>query len=514
MKMRFFIVLTAITLFFVNQVFSQGYVESALLFGSTRPGGSARIQGIGGAQISLGGDYSSALSNPAGLGMYNRSEVFLTPALTGISTRASYFDNNSKESTSKLQVPGLGAVFHFPASKEDGAYIGGSLAITYNRINDFNGAFSYRADNNESSIIESFKAGADGATTDQFFEGDQNTPAGYNYNTAIGLAYFNYLIGPASTIDPSYPDDEYFTDVQSDFTEITSPARQSEEVKTTGASNQWNISYGANFSDKFFIGGGVGIASIRYESSQLFRESFDNDPNFRGLTLDESLEIRGSGVNATLGAIFRPVDFVQLGLSYTTPTYYGLTETYDAEMSTSWKNFDYYGDGETILNEESASTDIVTLDYSLTVPSKLSAGVTFISKFGFITGDVEYTNPSNLKYSSDIDGVSFNIENDDISRTLNSVLNYRVGAEYRFKIYRARAGYASMGNPFAGEVDLKNVCYSGGLGVRMDRFYIDFALVHRRVEQQYAPYTIGDYAPVVDLKRNTTSGMITIGLTY
>ena len=58
-------VLGAILLHFGFGALAQGYVESALLFSRTRPGGSARIQGAGGAQIALGGDYSSALSNPA-----------------------------------------------------------------------------------------------------------------------------------------------------------------------------------------------------------------------------------------------------------------------------------------------------------------------------------------------------------------------------------------------------------------------------------------------------------------
>src|SRR5690606_21811866 len=50
------------------------YHELALLFSQYNYKGTARIQGIGGAQVSLGGDLSSALSNPAGLGFYNRSE--------------------------------------------------------------------------------------------------------------------------------------------------------------------------------------------------------------------------------------------------------------------------------------------------------------------------------------------------------------------------------------------------------------------------------------------------------
>jgi len=58
---------------------AQNFTETALLFSRVKPAGSARIMGMGGVQTSLGGDYSSALSNPAGLGMFNRSEFTISP---------------------------------------------------------------------------------------------------------------------------------------------------------------------------------------------------------------------------------------------------------------------------------------------------------------------------------------------------------------------------------------------------------------------------------------------------
>ena len=151
------------------------------------------------------------------------------------------------------------------------------------------------------------------------------------YNTPTGLAYYNYLIGPASLIDPSFPDDEYFSDVK------TIPYQQ-EQIDTEGASNQWSFSYGANFKDKLFLGAGIGVSTLKFKSTKYYLEDFD-DPYLNYLDLDESLDIKGNGINATLGAIVRPVDFLQIGVSFTTPTYFEFTETYDAEMSTSWEEF-------------------------------------------------------------------------------------------------------------------------------------------------------------------------------
>lgn len=520
MRLKLFLII--FSLLFVNQVFAQnyGYVESALLFGNTRPGGSARIQALGGTQISLGGDYSSAFSNPAGLGMFNRSEFSITPGLSSNSVKTQFGGNTAEETSSRFQIPGFGAVFHVKPGNPDGQYVSGAFAITFNRVNDFNGSFGFQGENDESSIIQSWIDGAFGETTLQFDPGDPDAgiPAGRHYNSPVGLAYYNFLIGPASTLDDAFPDDEYFTDVQSNFEERTSTARQREEGDTEGASNQWSLAYGANFSDKFFIGGGIGIGTIRYESRQSFNEAYDDDPIFNSLSLQETMEARGTGINATLGAIVRPLPFLQLGLSYKTPTYYSIAETYEASLSSSWNNFDYYGNGEEILTNESASTDIVNSDYSLTVPGKLSFGATLISKRGFVSADLEYMNPANLRYKSEIDGISFSPENQQIKGTFKSVLNYRVGAEVRLDIFRVRGGFGTIGNPFKEDVEQKNMTFSGGVGVRLQNFYVDFALIHQQHESQYSPYVFYQYqdipTPVVDITKRITTGMITLGLTY
>ena len=145
---------------------------------------------MGGSQIALGGDFSSTLSNPAGLGMYNRSEVTVTPALSFYDTRAQYLGNVDDDSKSTFNIPGLSFVFHLP--KEKNGFVGGSFGISMTRTNDFNRSISYHGTNEDTSIIDYFIDDAFGSTTDQF---DEFT--GYQYNTPTGLAYFNYLIGPA-----------------------------------------------------------------------------------------------------------------------------------------------------------------------------------------------------------------------------------------------------------------------------------------------------------------------------
>ncbi len=494
--------LTAIALLGFLSVNAQDYAESALQFSRSQPTGSARILGLGGAQTALGGDYSSALSNPAGLGMFNRGEFTFSLGLTDHQTTASYYGSKTDDNRSVFNIPGFSYVWNFPGKNQ--TLVSGSLGVSFSRVNDFNSAITYQGSNQNKSIIDYFIEQSNGFTTEQFEPGE------YHYNSPTGLAYHNYLIGPWSTRDPEAPDDLYFTDAP-----FPDRQHEMEEILVKGATNQWSISYGGNIQDKFFFGGGIGISSLRYQSRKDYFEDFDST-TVQNLHLNEKLDIRGTGINATLGLIVRPVNSLQLGVSYTTPTFYGLTETYEATMTTDWNNFDYYGI-ETLNNLE-ASTDIVTSDYNFTAPMKLRGGIAFITKYGFITGDVEYTNPSKAKYKSDISGLSFQDNNDDIKSIYQPTLNYRVGAEFRHDILRVRAGYGVQGNAFNDNIGSDNTItsVSGGVGIRTQSFYVDLAVVHSTGKRyQYQPYTFFDGSgPIVDLKNKTLNGVITVGFTF
>lgn len=528
--------LSVILLFTVISVSAQTYPESALLFGRTRPAGSARVLGFGGAQTAIGGDYSAGQSNPAGLGLYNRSEFTFSLGYTDNLTSSLHNGNETNSSRGVFNIPGLSYTHHMPYENDGKGFLGGSLSISMTRTNDFNRSVKYSAGNTDNSIVDYFVYDADGFPTEQF--DDPHDPA-FNpgsvnkYNDPTGLAYFNYLIGPLSLIDPSYPDDLYFTDAGY-------PTLQQQEIITKGASNQWNFSYGANFSDKYFIGAAVGITSLRYKTQKTYAEIFDNPDTIQNLVLNENLDIRGTGLNATFGAIVRPVDFLQIGLSYRTPTIYGMTENYRATMSTRWSDFDYYGDGSEILGDNTndpIATDLVISEYNLRIPSKLSAGVAFISKFGFITADLDLTNPSKAKYKSTIDDVSFSNENSEIKAIYDRTINYRVGAEYRAGIFRFRAGYGVAANSFTNglvltddeyndvtetfrtvEVNDKIQTISAGVGIRKKSFYVDVALMRSTSTTHTQPYSfgVGDnvIGPVVKQDNRQINGVATVGFTF
>ena len=66
-------------------IFAFAYAEAqneiqALRYSQYTLFGTARYQGMGGAMDALGGDFSAASVNPAGLGIYRKSEASFTPS--------------------------------------------------------------------------------------------------------------------------------------------------------------------------------------------------------------------------------------------------------------------------------------------------------------------------------------------------------------------------------------------------------------------------------------------------
>jgi hypothetical protein len=418
-------VLAGIAMLLPGLVMAQSFTETALMFSRVKPAGSARIMSMGGVQTSLGGDYSSALSNPAGLGMFNRSEFTISPGFYGANVNSEYLGNKSSDSKTNLHIPGFSLVFQ---TEQDGrkGFLSGTFAVSYNRINNFNENFSYGGDNPNNSIIDYFIEQAFGFPDTEF-----NTNGALN-NTITWLGFQNYLIEE----DPDFPEEYYSA--------IGGFPNQSETIQYRGHQGQWNLSYGANLSDKIFLGAGVGLTTLRFSSVKTFNESFEGEP-LNTIQLQEELTIRGSGINATLGIIGRPLDIIQVGVSYTTPTAYSITDVYSAFMATDWNNYDYYEDGSEFLNSVSEQTDEFISEYSLRTPGKLSAGATvFLGKSGFISADVDVINYSGARYSSGISGISFDSDNENIKDAYQTTTNVRLGGEFRLDKLRFRAGGSYM----------------------------------------------------------------------
>jgi hypothetical protein len=470
---------------------------------------------MGGVQTSLGGDFSSASSNPAGLGMFNRSEFTISPTLSVVNSKSGYYGDTTNQFKTKLSIPSISYAINM--KRDNGSWLGGTFAITLTRLNDFNSTVKYEGSNPNNSIGDYFAIDSDGIDPDDF--------EGSEYNTLNRLAYNTFFIDTLNYNNSLY----YISPVGINFFDTTDVPRsfQTETIEYSGKQNQWSLSYGTNLSDRFFFGASLHIRTINYSSHKKYSESayfFKAFPAYNPLNeffLEEKLRINGTGFSGTIGALVRPVEGLQIGASYNLPTAYFLKEHYNAYLSADWNDFDYYGDGSVILDGiYDNQIDELINEYKLKTPGKVSAGATyFFKKLGFISADVDAIDYSGGTYKPRLAGDSYNTENVSVDTLYKRVVNFRVGGEFRLKNLRLRSGFGLMSDPYKIK---KNDTYSGvfsyslGIGYRAPRFYADAALVIRTRSDSYNPYTTYGYSedPQVSIKIFAPSLNFTFGFPF
>lgn len=494
------------SLFLLSAGFSlaqSGYFEDALRFGQFYSTGSARITGLGGAQMSLGGDISNIHTNPAGLGFFRRSEFSITPSFGSWTTESDYLGQIQTNRTGNVAIPNISLVFSNPKGPlETGAFRGGTFGISFNRTNHFNRNFGYFSDfEGQTSVIDAFIQRANGIPESQI----------ENFGLT-GLAYNTFLINPITEDANGNP---ISNPSQYDSFVLGFPF-QDESVVTEGRSTQTSLSYGANFHNKLFVGAGLGLTSINYTSRKSYGEEFFNEPLMVS-SIEEFLNITGFGANLSLGVIYKPVDVVNLGFNFQSPTWYRFNEEYEASMVNQFDNF-YFEPEDIVLGREESSTPIILGTYNLNTPMRFSGGATFfIGKNGFITADVDYLNYSRSRLNSR--DFNPNDDNQEIRRLYGQTINYRIGGEYRLDIFRFRAGYGLYGDPFRSSTFSRSTQqFSGGVGVRFEKFYVDLALMSMRFDQLYNPYSViengQEIGPIVEIRNNITNGMLTVGFNF
>jgi hypothetical protein len=511
-----------------QSVRAQGtYVDDALLYSRLGPSGTARTLGIGGASTALGADFSNLTTNPAGLGFYTKSEITLTPGL-GFGTANAAPISNAASTGSSLSLSQPANSFHIASAgivfanrlpdSDDRTWRGGSFALGFTRQADFNQAYRYQntTDDDHSFFQYLREPGGNADYTSSDYQAAvqriRRQDASGDYIDLDGLAYGNFLTSFPRVRRPNAAPSDTTTILRAATPFRSGPITQAEQVTSKGSLSQFDLGYGGNFGDRFYIGAGIGIVSLNRTRTTSFSENsesptagFGEDFNFQ-----EYLKTTGTGVNARLGIIYRPADVVRLGASIQTPTYIRLNDEYSTTLTSAYvpSNLD------NIL-----STTPGTVNYSITTPFRANGGlVVLLNKYGFLSGDIEYVGYSQARYGTIDNDVNSDLDaaNQDISTGYRNTVNLRVGAEGRFDVMRVRAGYARYGDPYAGTTPNRAQNYfTGGLGVRTKGFFVDVSGVYLAYKDQYSPYNLASAAsPTVDINQRRFTGSITGGLTF
>ena len=505
-----------------GHAFAQG-ASDALRYSQLQFGGPARTQGIGGANVALGADFGNLTSNPAGLGLYQKSEISFSPGIgIGQSDARIEGGNSAAQSADKnsfhIASAGLVLATRRPDNDHTSNWRGGSFALGFTRLADFNSASNYQGSlNNNQGYLSRFQGAANNARGQAAFADLDEQANSDNYTTNLGLVYGAYLANISTGRNGA--DSAVVLRRQGNV------LRQGEIITNSGSVSQFDLGYGANYRDRFYIGGAIGIVSSNYAQVRTLTESDDDvNTHFNSLTSSTELRTKGTGINARLGVIYRLLDNVRLGASVQTPTFMRLTDTFSESLT---GNYSARGTdrvpNDLPIGDYRVSFPTNDYAYTLTTPFRANGGAAVtLGKHGFVTGDIEYVGYGQARLHNDSqnangDDYNFVTENSDIQNRYKNTVNLRFGAEGRFDIFRVRLGYARYGDPYKADNNNERVqnFYTAGAGLRQGNFFLDAAAVYTTVDQLYQPYSLDNgQQPVIKVNGNRYTTTVTAGLTF
>ncbi len=497
-----------------SQLFAQTEID-VLRYAYLSPGGTARGMSLGSAMGSVGADITSASVNPAGIGLYRRSELTFTPSLYFRKTTSDYNGGPKMDDNyTQFNFNNIGLVLSSASwgrNYEKTKWKAINFAIGLNRQADYHQTYQYAGNNYKNSISDvwvneinaqgKYLVNYDGSTLKNLV-----SPAAY-------MAFQNYLI------DPRAQDSTVFTNVPVHNQNPVSATgiQQSKISTTTGAYREMVISVGANYDEKLLLGATLGIPTIRYTQDFTFSEDDldrSNTNNAFGYNdYRSTLSTRGTGVNLKLGAIFIPTDIVRIGLAVHTPTWFGMQDTYQEEMKTNSENNP--GNGGQSINY--MASDPGLYNYNMSTPWRgIVSGTILLGEFGFLTGDYEYVDYSATRYRfQSADRAYQNDVNNAIKNTYKAASNFRIGAEGRYEMFALRLGTGIYGNPYKQYSDNTRIDITGGLGFRTKDFIADFAVVNSIYNQPDQPYVLPDATvPTANIRNRNLNFMLTIGFRF
>lgn len=465
--------------------------------------GTARFMSMGGAFGALGGDLSTLNFNPAGIGVYRSSEIGLTVDFDFMSSNVDGVTTNNTH----VAVNNVGYIGAIALDNDVMPFF--QWGFSYGRVVSLDRTYSggYGSlGTSMSNYIANFTGGYDPGILAMSTSYNPYTDSNADWLSILG--YNSYIINPIG-ITSEYSG--LFDDQASNPT--TGNAMY--DVRTRGYIDEYSVNFGGNISNCVYWGLGFGIVDLKYTEEANYDEELQNasiavDPGMSDhvapgnayYNLNNYRQVTGNGLNIKFGAIVKPINELRLGLAVHTPTWYSLTDTYDASI---------YYDYSSAVGNGTAYTNLAYFDWKLRSPWRLiaSAAGVFGGRF-IVSADYELAAYNDMCVSDDR-GREDNYVTDDIKYYFKPSNTWRLGAEFRVTPQLSvRGGFATTSSAIKNGVnegeeyiytsgtnpaytfDTSTRYITLGLGYRYQGFYVDLAYVNRYRESTYHPtYGIG-----------------------
>lgn len=489
----------------------------ALKYVQTDINGTARYMSMAGAFGALGGDPSAIKDNPAGLGIYRRSEVTgtLNTIIQGSTTNWQYKENGVNinsygyDNLYKVGANNFSLVLASPTWKNDSendkdGLLSSNWSFSYNRLKNFDRNINIKSGASSSSISDYLSYFSEGFIPDDFYYSPGNINALFNNPYMPTLSIYGYQGFLMDSVSPGK--------WNSTITNLITPTYRLTEK---GHLDEYAVGWAGNFGNKLYIGATLSLRDLNYTAISKYSENFGSEGS---MSLGDTIYTKGSGVKLNIGAIVKPTDFLRIGLSLQTPTLYSVTDNYystlvyNRTISTNNGPFSPYG---TIMAPG------VPKSFQLQDPVQINASAAYIiGTKGLISVGYDYINYTGTKFLS-IDNQDYTNVNDGMKQTLNDVRTIKIGGEYKLtNNFSLRAGYANTNNgtkadaekfldPNTKRVDTEYFLHNStnyftlGFGYRESNWFIDFTYMNKVVDETFYAYNTNNL--VKELLLNATT---------
>jgi long-subunit fatty acid transport protein len=503
-------------LFVCAGLFAQGEMDAIRLSGGDLRG-TARGQAMGGAFGALGGDVTGILINPAGLGVYRSSEINATLALNTTPVKTDWQNTINKEGSTKVNFDNISYVGYYPTGNMSVPVL--NFAFSYNRLKNFNRRYSASGKGMNSSLTNYIAAITNGIHyEDMNAVGNYDPYANRKIPWLSTLGWLGYFINDVS--DNSYSG--LFSD------ETVSPQLN---INERGSIESYDFSLGTHFSDKLYLGFTLALTNISYSMSSYYGEKFSHSGN---IGLNNSFETDGSGFQFIFGGIWRPVDFLRLGVAYHSPTWYTLTDYYQAHTTADYEGVDPD-------NTWAKTPDDAWTHYRFNTPySWVFSAAGIIGTKAIVSVDYEWKDYTSMKLMDN--EKTPKADNQYIQDDFRATSILRTGFEYRLTPQLSgRVGYSNAQHPYEKRfqdgwkeavivgtvphftIDGDVNYFTAGIGYRFTPyFYIDAALVYRTQKDDLYSFPsvidvngnfIVDSKPASVINRSY-KGLVTVGYKF
>lgn len=493
-------------------------LTDALRFSRITGTGSSRSAAMGGAFGALGGDISSIHINPAGIGVYRKTEISYTSTLDFART-----DSEGLKGKSNAYLIGSAGLAS-GTYDEYSDWRSWGFGVTYNQLANFNQRTHQKITNSPTSLTNVYAAQSNGIL-----------PEHLNLlNTA--LFYDSFLTYRTN-------DGLYHSILETDH-ETAELVNQNKSTREKGFLGEFAFSFGTNYRDKLYLGASIGIQTLYYKMCSGYCEVAEENAPSRldYYDFNEYRKLKGAGINGKLGVIYRPIPEFRFAAAFHTPTWFGVENTLensvysqfttekDASIGREYPVYEYSSSAYDEYNDP----DIFRFRMRTPWRVVLSFG-TVLAKRLILSADYEYVNYKTTKYNKprkfayeqyEEDGIAGEVEalsksmdyvpvNQEIKDLYRPTHNCRAGAELRLTSFLSlRGGYAYQESPYKHNRILGKIqSVSGGLGFNFDIYFCDFAFTQKLMKNQSRFYDYNNITALpVDYKLKNNEFRLTFGV--